>query len=174
MACESLLAYVGKCGDSILAGTKNTYMIAYNDLDKIAGSTSVYTLSAGIVSAITLDTGKKFVKVRFTPKTESTNETITRAENGVVTGNGTFSASILGFTKEGATFVKSLMGQEVVILQELASGDFVASGLDGGYYMTEAVGQSTATESGYNVTFGGAIYGFSPTVDKTLVSSLIA
>lgn len=174
MACTSLTAYVNQCGDALRAGTKKVYMISFNDLEKATGSTDVYTMSAGVVSAITLDTGKKFVKVDVTPKSEGITETQTRAENGIITGTAGFSASLSGFNKESGAFVKGLLGQPVVVLAQLGSGKWVAVGLDGGFYLTESAGTHNATESGRNLTFGGDIYDSIPEVDATLIASLIS
>lgn len=173
MACVSLTAFLGQCGDSTLAGTKKVYMISYNDLDKVSGGTDVYTVSAGVVNAIGLETGKKFVPVKFSPNSESTTASMTRAENGVISGTAGFTGNILGFNKESGNFVQSLLGQEIVILEQLGNGSWTALGLDGGFYMNEATGTHSGSESGYAVTFGGAIYSFPAEVDKTLVPTLI-
>lgn len=174
MACSSLTAYVGQCGETLRAGTKKVYMVAFSDLKKATGSTDVYTMSAGVVNAITLDTSKKFVKVDLAPKSEGLTESHVIAENGIITSTATFTGSITGFSKESGAFVKSLLGNPVVVLAQLGSGKWVAVGLDGGFKLTEAQGTHNATESARNLTFGGDIYDAIPEVDATLIASLIA
>lgn len=172
--CTSLSAYASQCGESLRAGTKKVYMVAFGDLKKATGSTDVYTMSAGVVNAITLDTSKKFVKVDFADKSQSFTENWTQAENGIVSGTAGFTAGLSGFTKESGAFVKSLLGVPVVVLAELGSGKWIAVGLDGGFKMTESAGTHSATESGRNLTFGGDIYDTVPEVDETLITSITA
>lgn len=174
MACISLTAYTAQCGESLKAGFKNkTYMVAYNDLERITGSTDVYAISNGVVNQISLDSGKKFVKVDLDNKSQSLLENVSISESGIATETATFSGSITGFTKEGSAFVKSLAGQPIVILTQLANDAWAVIGLDGTIRLTEAVGTHNATDSNRALTFSGDEFGGVKYVDSTLVATLI-
>jgi len=174
MACQSINPYVASCGETLRAGTKAVYIIAYSDLENIENSTSPYAVSVnGVVNNINTKTGKKFVKIDTTSKSEGVTETHSVAENGIITSTAGFTASLTGFSKEGGVLVKSLLGQDVVILSKLASGKFVAVGLDGGFKLTESAGTHNSTDSNRALTFGGDIYDVIPEVDATIIASLI-
>jgi len=173
MACSSISPFIAGCGEILRSGTKATYMIAFSDLKLITGTASVYTIAGGVVSTISLQADKKFSKVDLTSKSEGITETHTVADNGIITSTAGFTGSITGFSKESGAFVKSLLGQPVVVLNELASGSWVAVGLDGGFYLKESAGTHNATDSNRALTFGGDIFDVVPEVDKTLIPTLI-
>lgn len=173
MACQSINPFIAGCGEVLRAGTKATYMIAFSDLKLIAGTASVYTIAGGVVSTISLQASKKFSKVDLTSKSEGFTETHTVGDNGIITSTAGFAGSITGFTKESGAFVKSLLGQPVVVLCQLGTDAWVAVGLDGGFYLKESAGTHNATDSNRSLTFGGDIFGFIPDVDKTLIPTLI-
>src|SRR5690606_32361153 len=114
----------------------------------------------------------KFVKIDTTAKSEGITETHSVAENGIITSTAGFTASLTGFSKESGALVKSLLGQDVVILTKLASGKFVAVGLDAGFKLTESAGTHNATDSNRALTFGGDIYDVVPEVDATIIGVL--
>ncbi|MDF2948004.1 MAG: hypothetical protein K0R07_14 [Sedimentibacter sp.] len=174
MACgSSLIGYVRQCGEKLIGGTKNIYMIAYSDLKNIEGSTSVYSITAGKVSEVGLQTSKKFVHMGFETKQNSISDTLSVSDNGVITGNFSYSTSVTGYSAEANELAKNLLGQPVVIIVELANSELVISGLDGTIQLKESVGTISATDLNRTLSFSGETYGPIPLLDKTILATLI-
>ncbi|WP_164108253.1 MULTISPECIES: hypothetical protein [Sphingobacterium] len=174
MNCESINPFVASCGEDLRAGTKAVYILAYKDAEKVTGSTKIYAESAtGVINEIGLKETKKFAKVDFHSKSEAITETASMGENGILTETATFAGVINGFNKESLALVKSLLGQDVIILAELGSGKYSVIGVDGGFKLTEAVGTHNATDSNRALSFAGDVYGGVKEVDGTIVPTLI-
>lgn len=174
MACgSSLVGYVKQCGEKLIGGTKNIYMIAFSDLKNLENSTSVYSLTAGKVSEIGLQTSKKFVPVQVENKNNSITDTLTVGDNSIISGNFAFTAQMVGYSAEANQFVSSLLGQAVAIIIELANGSYVVGGLDGTVQLKESVGTISATDLNRTLNFSGEIYAPTPELDKTILATLI-
>ncbi len=174
MACNSsLVGYIKQCGEKLIGGTKNIYMIAYNDLKNIEGSTSVYSITAGKVSEIGLEASKRFVKIEVENKNNNVVDTITVGDNGIISGTFAYTAQMVGYSAEANQFVSSLLGQPVAIIIELANGSYVIGGLEGTVYLKESVGTISATDLNRTLSFNGEIYAPTPELDKTILSTLI-
>lgn len=174
MACgSSLVGYVKQCGEKLIGGTKNIYMIAYNDLKNIEGSTSVYSITAGKVSEVGLQTSKKFVKIEVENKQNNVTDTIQIGDNGIISGTFAYTATMVGYSAEANQFVSSLLGQPVAIIIELANGSYVIGGLDGTVQLKESVGTISATDLNRTLSFAGEIYQNTPLLDPTIVQTLV-
>jgi len=174
MACgSSLTGYVRQCGEKLIGGTKNIYMIAYSDLKNIEGSASVYSMTAGKVSEVGLQTSKKFVPIQVENKNNSVVDTLTVSDAGIISGTFAYTTQMVGYSAEANQFVTSLLGQAVAIIIELANGSYVIGGLDGTVQLKESVGTISATDLNRTLNFGGEIYGPSPLLDPTLLATLL-
>lgn len=174
MACNSLEAFLPQCG-AVKAGIKDNFIIAFDDLAPLSGSTEAYSTSVnGIVNAIGLDSGKKFVKIKNTKGTGAFTDTSATAENGVETITHEYTLSIDSFSAENKKFTESLSGREVVLLTKLKSGKYAALGLDGGFYLTGSVMTVNGTDNSRALTFSGEALNLVPEVDATLIASLTA
>lgn len=174
MACNSLEAFLGQCG-AIKAGLKDHYVLAYDDLASLSGSTEPYATSVnGVVNAIGLDSGKKFVKIKNTRGTGQFTDTSATAENGVENITHEYTLSIDSFSAENKKFTESLVGRELVLLTKLKSGKYAALGLDGGLYLSGSVLTVNATDNSRALTFSGEALNYVPEVDATLIASLTA
>lgn len=167
MACKPINPFVAQCGESLRAGTKAVYIISKSDVVSYTKSTN------GIVNTITLKESAKFSKVDTYAKSEGITETHTVADNGIITSVAGFTASLLGYGASTGAFVKSLLGQNVVVMTQLANDTTVIIGLDGGFKLTESAGTHNATDSNRGLTFGGDIYDVVPEVDSTIIDTLI-
>ncbi|KKX49371.1 hypothetical protein [Sphingobacterium sp. IITKGP-BTPF85] len=169
----SLLAYAEQCGENLIGGTKNVYMIAYGDLKNIEGTTQVYASADGVVSEISLELSKKFVKVEVINKQNNVTDTFSVSETGIISGTFAYTTQLAGYSKEANKLVSSLLGQPVAIILELANGSLVVGGLEGGVKLTESVGTISASEMGRTLNFNGEIYEPTPLLDKTILNTLI-
>lgn len=170
---SSLIGYVRQCGEKLVGGTKNIYMISFSDLKNIEGSTSVYSMTAGKVSEVGLQTSKKFVKIEVENKQNNVTDTIQIGDNGIISGTFAFSASMVGYSAEANQFVSSLLGQPVAIIISLQNGSYVIGGLEGTVYLKESVGTISATDLNRTLSFNGEIYAPTPELDKTILATLI-
>lgn len=170
---SSLIGYVRQCGEKLIGGTKNIYMIAYSDLKNIEGSTSVYSITAGKVSEVGLEASKKFVKIEVENKNNNIVDTISISDSGIISGTFAYSASMVGYSAEANQFVSSLLGQPVAIIIELANGSYVIGGLEGTVYLKESVGTISATDLNRTLSFAGEVYAPLAELDKTILSTLI-
>ncbi|WP_313553012.1 hypothetical protein [Sphingobacterium multivorum] len=170
---SSLIGYVRQCGEKLIGGTKNIYMIAYSDLKNIEGSTSVYSMTAGKVSEVGLQTSKKFVPVQVENKNNSITDTLTVGDNSIISGNFAFTAQMVGYSAEANQFVSSLLGQPVAIIIELANSELVIAGLDGTIQLKESVGTISASDLNRTLSFAGEIYSPIALLDKTILQTLV-
>lgn len=174
MACgSSLVGYVRQCGEKLIGGTKNIYMISFSDLKIIEGSTSVYSITAGKVSEVGLQTSKKFVPIQVENKNNSVVDTLTVSEAGIISGTFAYTTQMVGYSAEANQFVSSLLGQPVAIIVELANGSYVVGGLDGTVQLKESVGTISASDLNRTLSFAGEIYAPTPELDKTILTTLI-
>ena len=83
MACESLVTYSRECGKNTKSGVNSdVYLVAFDDLNVIPGTTEVYTISTGLVTAIGTTASAKFVKYSSVIGQVSLKEDFTAADNG--------------------------------------------------------------------------------------------
>ena len=173
MACASYTALLRECGKN-RAGIQLNYLVAYDDLAVISGSTLPYAISVGgVVNQINLAASKKFVKVDQTRKTGSLKATGSVADNGVATSTAEYTLGVDGFNAKTSTFIDSLLGNPVVILTKLRNGKYIATGLDGGFVLTNYELTVDESTNGATLTFTGDTNSIPPEVDATAVPSLI-
>lgn len=76
MACSQTLAGIARDCSSNMGGIKTVYIANFADVVSV-------TVTSGVVTAITMDTGKKFYKYAFSPNTSSfTSNWNVSPENG--------------------------------------------------------------------------------------------
>lgn len=175
MACSSILAYTKTACGAVKAGINKTYVIAYKDLVPVSGSTEPYTVSVGgVVNAIGLSGSTKFVKIEGTKNSSAFKETTAVADNGVstITQEKTIAIDSLGAVNK--TFTESLMGQPVVLIDQLKSGVYIVAGLDGQMILSGSEGTADSTNNGRSLTFSADAIMLAPEVDKTLIPSIIS
>jgi hypothetical protein len=135
MACNPLSKLARECGKNTVAGMNDdVYLVAFDSLAPISGSTEVYTTSAGgLISAIGFQSGStKFVKYSATKNQNTISETYAMAETGAydITKTLTFTLGNLG-SLVAKTAVENLIANPVAVLTKLKNGSWVAFGLNG-------------------------------------------
>ncbi len=179
MACMTLAAYARQCGKNAKSGVNSdVFLIAFQDLALIAGSTEVFTESGtGLVDEINLKTPLtvKFVKYGTVLNQASIKEDYTAADNGTFDINKEIAFSLTNVgTVEGRKAVEALMGQPVAALVKLQAGQWVAFGLNGQFQLKTVAGVVDATNNGRVLTLGGSDSVLIQTVDPTIIADLIA
>jgi hypothetical protein len=157
-------------------------MIAHKDLNAIAGSTDAYTVSATgsntWITAIGLDSGKKFVELGYLRDTASfTAEGTVDPTRGVAFSTNTLVFKLGDLSLENQTFLESVLTQPVAAIIKLRNGKYYALGLPGLFQLsafTATSGAGAADEVSYSLTFN-EIDGILPRqVDPSIISTLIA
>ncbi|MFL5810204.1 MAG: hypothetical protein ACJ749_11830 [Flavisolibacter sp.] len=178
MACTSLTALQIACGSQgIVSGIERLYVVAFNDLDASTGSTFT-TASNGMVSAITLDTGKKYVEVGVLRDTVELKDSYTaNPSNGTGFHTQSFDLTLAGLTPENYAFIESVKTQPVSILIKSRLGNYFAAGLNGLMQLEKmegGTGKAAGDLQGYTLTFSGIATKSLTQVDPTIVAALIA
>lgn len=159
--------------------SSDLYLIAFDDLALIPGSTEVYTESVtGLVTAIGLKTVEpiaKFVKVGTVLNQGSITENYTASENGTfdIVKALIFSITNLG-SVDAKALVESLMGQPIGALVKLNSGNWVALGLNGQFQLQTSVGTINGTDNSRVLTLQGSDSQLVQVVDPTIITALLA
>lgn len=174
MACNPILTYSNNCNKVTVAGVQSLYLVGYNSLVPVSGSTEVYSVGVNdMVNSIGLSGSTKYSKIGILPKAVAITDSFTY---DTATGIGEYTEGITlpvnNVSTEARKLVKSLVGQPVSALVKLVSGQVLAMGLDGLLYVTGVEGAVDGSANGYTVTFSGQSADFSPIVDPTIVAGL--
>lgn len=174
-ACKTLLALLRECAKNAKAGlSSDVYLIAYDDLVNVEGSTEKFTeTNAGLIDEIGVG-ATKFVKVGTVLNLGSLTENFTQNENGSydIAKQLVFSLTNMG-SLLGRAFVESLFGQPVAGLVKLATGTWVAVGLNGQFQLKTSEGTIDNASNGRVLTLGGSDSVLVQTVDPTIVAGLL-
>ncbi len=176
MACNPILTYTTACNKATVAGVSQLFLIAYNDLAPVSGSTEVYSLAVNeMVDNIGLGTGStKFVKIGILPKAVAIKNGYTYDQSkGIADYSEELTLPVTNVSTESRKLLKTVASQPVVAIVKFVSGVYVALGLNGQMHVTAAEGAVSGTDNGYSITFTGIADDFSPIVDPTIISGLI-
>jgi hypothetical protein len=178
-ACKTLTTASRTCGKTSRAGVSpDVYLIAYDDLVKVAGTTEVFTEVAGLITAIGIGTAApivKFVKYGSVLNSASIKEDYTMNDNGTfdIAKELAFALNNLGLV-DSKVAVENLMGQPVSALVKLNSGAWVAFGLNGQFQLKTVAGTADATSNGRILTLAGSDGALIQPVDPTIVAALLS
>ncbi len=178
MACTSLTTYARQCGKNAKAGVNpDVYLIAFDDLGKIAGSMDSFTESVtGLVDEIALKTVAPvyFVKYGTVLNQAAIKEDYTLNDNGTydIGKELAFSLSNLG-SVESNKAVTALFGQPVAALVRLNSGTWIALGLNGQFQLKTSAGEVNGSANGRVLTLVGSDSVLIQPVDPTIIAELI-
>lgn len=178
MSCSTLKAYTRICGKNAKTGVNpDVYLIAFDDLANIDGSTEVFTESVtGLVNAINIKTPSTtvFVKWGTVLNQGSIKEDFTANDNGTydIAKAVAFALNAIG-TVEGRAAAESLIGEAVVPLIKLNSGVWIVAGLNGQMQLKTSAGTVDASSNGRVLTLSGSDSVLFQTVDPTIIASLI-
>lgn len=175
MACNPILTYSTACNKATVAGVSQLYLIGYNDLAPISGSTEVYSLAINeMVDVINLSGATKFVKVGILPKAVAIKNGYTFDQSkGIAEYSEELTLPVTNVSTESRKLMKSVASQPVVAIVKFSSGVYVALGLNGQMNVTASEGTVTGSDNGYSITFTGIADDFSPIVDPTIIAGLI-
>jgi hypothetical protein len=177
MACsKAILTYTSNCDKVTVAGVQNLYLVGYSSLVPLTGSTEVYAVGANdMVNEIGATGGDKFVKIGILPKAVALKNPYAYDP---ATGLGEYTEELTlpvsNVSVDSRKLVKSLVGQPVSALVKLTSGVWLAMGLDGMMYVTAVEAAVDGVANAYTITFSGTSADFTPIVDPTIVTGLIA
>jgi hypothetical protein len=169
MSCAISSGYTIDCNKDSLGGLKVIYIAERKSIEG-------YTETAGIVTAITLATGKQFYKFELVKS--SSSFTITPTAN---VGNGTlfFAESVqLVMNKlksSTSALVESLAKASLVMIAEDRNGEVFLLGRENGLDISGGtIGSGTAggDRSGYDLPFSGEEAKISH-VDPTIIAGLL-
>jgi hypothetical protein len=178
MPCQSILAYSNNCAKATVSGISQLFLISFNDLKAVTGTTDVYALATnGMVNQIALANSAvtKFVKIGILPKAVAIKDSYKFDQSkGIADFSQELTLPVANVSVESRKLMQQVVTQSVVALVKLTSGTYIALGLDGMMQVTSAEGAVTGSDNGYNVTFSAISGDFAPIVDPTIVAALIA
>lgn len=179
MACASIVKLPNACGgDFLMAGSETLYMVAYKDtIPAGTASTDRYVATNGIITAIGLTAGVKYVEIGTAKNTAGFTEELTKNDNGTGFITQTVSATILDITPANITFVESVANQPVSVIIKLNTGKFVALGLNGKLELSALSGGGGVASGdtiGYALTFTGIDKSLVKLVNDSYVNSIIS
>jgi hypothetical protein len=176
MACNTILSYTPSCGKSPVVGVNQLFLIAYNDLKPVSGSTEVYSLGINdMVTEISLATGStKFAKIGILPKAVAVKNTYAfDPTKGTAEIGEELTLPVANVTNDSRKLLKSLTAQPVVAIIKFSTNVYVALGLNGMLNVTAAESNVNGTDNGFTITFSGTGDDFAPIVDPTIVPALV-
>lgn len=168
MSCALTQGYVLDCRDSV-GGSKEFHII---ELANIAS----FTLTAGVVSALTKVTAKQFYKYAQVKQTSECDEVLTtNEENGTVYSKQTVKIVL---NKRQATVRNEIMllsKNRLVIVEIDRNGSAWIYGLTNGMLLESGAakgGKAMGDRNGYELQFGGMEPELAYLVDPTVVTAL--
>lgn len=176
MACNPILTYANNCNKVTVTGVSGLYLVGYSFLTHVADSLEVYASGANdMVNSIGATGSTKFAKIGILPKAVALkNPYAYDAATGIGEFTEELTLPVSNVSTDSRKLVKSLVGQPVTALIKLTSGTWLAMGLDGMLFVTAVEGAVDGSANAYTITFSGTAADFTPVVDPTIVSALIA
>ncbi|QEC78771.1 hypothetical protein [Mucilaginibacter ginsenosidivorax] len=177
--CASVQAYTKQCGRGISGGVGKMWIVSYNDLGVISGSTEAYAFASGstVISNIALASGKTFSSVGLLKESVTFKGSAKRdSATGSFENQTETTISISNISETAKAYVDSLMQAPVAILMKLRSGVYVVTGLNGLTELTdteESSGTKNGDMNGYILKFTGVQDSLTSTVDPTLIASIV-
>ncbi|GAA4326224.1 hypothetical protein GCM10023184_14790 [Flaviaesturariibacter amylovorans] len=158
----------------MVGGLEKLYMISYSDL---SGQTPYTATSGGVISNISLVSGKKYVEVGLLKSTAGIKEVMTKnPQDGTLYFTQSLTVVIADVNATNKAWVESVQNQPVSVLVKSRTGKYFVLGLNGQLEMNSLEGGLGTAESdlvGYTIGFEGVSTKLIPIVDDTLIASLI-
>jgi len=168
MACALTQGYALDCKDS-LGGITEVYFMAFQDV-------ASYTVSGGVVTALTKDSGKRFYKYELVKGTSSFVENINASvENGTIFYQQELTIILNKLQANTRNEILLLAQNLLVAVAKDNNNKYWYLGLTKGLDITGGSAQSGAAlgdRSGYSLTFTGQEADLSPEVASNIASAL--
>jgi hypothetical protein len=168
MACALTQGYALDCKDS-LGGITEVYFMAFQDV-------ASYTVSGGVVTALTKDSGKRFYKYELVKGTSSFVENINASvENGTIFYQQELTIILNKLQANTRNEILLLAQNLLVAVAKDNNNKYWYLGLTKGLDITGGSAQSGAAlgdRSGYSLTFTGQEPELSPEVASNIASAL--
>ncbi len=168
MACALTQGYSLDCKDS-LGGITEVYFMAFQDV-------ASYTVSGGVVTALTKDSGKRFYKYELVKGTSSFVENINASvENGTIFYQQELTIILNKLQANTRNEILLLAQNLLVAVAKDNNNKYWYLGLTKGLDITGGSAQSGAAlgdRSGYSLTFTGQEADLSPEVASNIASAL--
>lgn len=168
MACALTQGYSLDCKDS-LGGITEVYFMAFQDV-------ASYTVSGGVVTALTKDSGKRFYKYELVKGTSSFVENINASvENGTIFYQQELTIILNKLQANTRNEILLLAQNLLVAVAKDNNNKYWYLGLTKGLDITGGSAQSGAAlgdRSGYSLTFTGQEPELSPEVASNIASAL--
>jgi len=151
MACALTQNYTLDCKDSV-GGLKEVYLVALEDID-------TYTETAGVISAITMDSGKHFWKYDLIKESSNFAEAInTNVQNGTVFYATTLEIILNKLQVNTRNEILLLAKNRLVAIVKDNNGNSWLLGKENGLDITgggSASGTAFGDRNGYTITLTG-------------------
>ena len=168
MPCALTQNYVLDCKDS-LGGITEVYFMAAQDV-------ASYTVSGGVMTALTKSAGKKFYKYELVKATSSFVENVNASiENGTIFYQQELTVVLNKLQANTRNEILLLAKNRLVAVAKDNNGKYWYLGLTRGIDITAGSAQSGAAlgdRSGYSLTFTGQEADLSPEVASNIASAL--
>jgi hypothetical protein len=152
MACAINAGYALDCRD-VVGGIKNIYVT------ELANKNTITTDASGLITAMTLTTGKQFWKYELLPRgANNATETWTSSpENGTLFAD---QAIVVQFPKQNSVLRNSLLllaKNRCLVIVEMKNGEYFLFGEEHGCYAGGPAnsGQGMGDFNGYTITLSG-------------------
>ena len=164
MACALTQGYTLDCKDSI-GGLTAVYFAPWEDLGTV-------TEAAGVVTTLTMDTGKKFYKYELVKESSNFAEAVnTNVQNGTVFYTQTLEVILNKLQVNTRNEILLLAKNRLAVIVTDNNGDNWFLGQDYGLDLTgggSATGTAFGDRSGYTLTFTGNEKELAPKVTATI------
>jgi hypothetical protein len=178
MACNSLLPLPRACGEGIIGGLERFWIIAFKDLEKLAGTDEVFSAStSGIVNQIGVVSGKTFVEVGLVKSSSGVSQELTKDNMGISFFTQTLTLVLSDLTIANQEFVENVVNQPVAIIYKTRNDKYFVVGLNGQFEVSAIQGGTGVAETdmtGFNITMAGISRKPAPFLDTTILDSLIS
>lgn len=171
MACNVTLTGIAYSCEPNLSGIKAVYIADYNDV-------STYTQSNGNITAITMQSGKKFYEYVFNKNTAGLTSTMTKDEtNGYQYYTNELTGNINHLDTTKHVEVNELMSGRLACIVNDKNGMFWFLGQDNfatGTAMTAQTGDTPDAGNYYNITITDESKVLPYSIDASIIGNLIA
>jgi hypothetical protein len=168
MACALTQGYTLDCKDS-LGGITEVYFMAKQDV-------ASYTVSGGVMTALTKDSGKRFYKYELVKATSGVVENINASvENGTIFYQQELTIVLNKLQANTRNEILLLAKNLLVAVAKDNNGKYWYFGLTRGLDITagsSATGTAEGDRSGYTLTFTGKEPELAPEVNSTVAGQL--
>lgn len=177
MNCKNLISITDNCNDNNLGSIKNVWIVDYSSVDSFTLDEDPNGVDPGVVTALMAN--EQFVHFSFTKNTSSYTEDWQgdiAADVHLWASTITIGLRRIEVSKRNAIMVLAEGRRQLVVIVEDNNGEFRVFGLDDGMRltaMTSGTNESRDAGTFYTITLSGEDKWMAPSIDKTLVESLI-